>query len=286
MSRGFLIRACAVGTVLTVAGCASVTSGTTQAIVVNSDPIGADCTLTREGLSLGTVKTPGPITVKRDSRAIHVSCAMPGYEDGKVVLNSRYETATMGNMFLGGAIGMMVDASTGASNRYDAQVTVPLTPLAGGQFTASAPGVAPTSPSVVPQSALAARSDQSGNPAPFLTGPWQAWLVLNVDRSAGGCTGGGGSSYSLDLAGDTFVVDNVNGRMLSTTVPADGTIDQSFRSPSGARLQIVGNARTRDLEIVNSRSGCRWKLMSAAASDQPVSPAPATPVSGQSRSRL
>lgn len=166
MMRVWLSRFSVVGLMLSVAGCASVTSGTSQVIAVNSDPVGADCTLTREGQSLGTVKTPGPVTIKRDSRTVHVSCRMPGYEDGKVVLNSRYETATMGNMLLGGAIGMMVDASTGASNRYDAQVTVPLTPLGGGQATMPAPSPAPTSPSAVLPSAPAAAADGPVYPAP------------------------------------------------------------------------------------------------------------------------
>jgi len=31
--------------------------------------------------------------------------------------------------------------------------------------------------------------------------------------------------------------------------------------PSGARLQVVGIARTRELEILNSIAGCRWKWM-------------------------
>ena len=248
----------AVGLATAVAGCASVTSGTTQVIAVNSDPVGADCTLTREGQSLGTVKTLGPVTVKRDSRTIHVSCSMPGYEDGKVVLNSRYETATMGNMILGGAIGMMVDASTGASNRYDALVTVPLTALSpADQAAASVRKSAPLPETASPASALPASTAVA--PAPFLTGAWQARNGLIADRSLVACARSGGS-YSLDLAGDTLTVDNVNGRMLTMTIPPDGTIDQTFRSPSGARLQIVGNARTRELEIVNSNAGCRWKL--------------------------
>ncbi len=46
-------------------------------------------------------------------------------------------------------------------------------------------------------------------------------------------------------------------------VPADGRIEQAFRSPSGAQLTIVGNARARDLEIVNAASACRWKLTPA-----------------------
>jgi hypothetical protein len=70
-----------------------------------------------------------------------------------------------------------------------------------------------------------------------------------------------GGMYSLALTGDTLVVDNVNGHMLTTPIPPDGSVDQRFSSPSGARLEIVGNARTRDLEIVNARFGCRWKLV-------------------------
>ena len=258
-TRLLLCVLAAMGSAMAVAGCASVTSGTSQVIAVNSDPAGADCALTREGQSLGTVKTPGPVTIKRDSRPVHVSCRMPGYEDGKVVLNSRYETATMGNMILGGAIGMMVDASTGASNRYDAVVTVPLTALSpADQAAANVRKSAPLPETASPASALPASSAVA--PAPFVTGPWQAQTVLIVDRSAGGCARNGSSPYSLDLAGDSLTVDNVNGRMLTATIPPDGAVDQAFRSPSGARLQIVGNARTRELGIVNSFAGCRWKL--------------------------
>ncbi len=81
-----------------------------------------------------------------------------------------------------------------------------------------------------------------------------------ADKSRQGCAPDGGI-YSFDLTGDTLTVDNINGRMLVATLPADGAIDREFKSPSGARLTIVGNGRTRDLDIVNASSACRWKLV-------------------------
>jgi hypothetical protein len=92
-------------------------------------------------------------------------------------------------------------------------------------------------------------------------GAWTAHIELIEEKSLSSCSRVR-SRYSLDLSGDTFTVDNSNGRMFVATVPADGRIDRSFHSPSGADLTIVGNARSRELEIMNSRSGCRWKLAS------------------------
>jgi hypothetical protein len=239
-------------------GCATIVTGTTQAISVNSEPSDADCTLKRDGQSLGTVKTPGLVTVKRDAKPIHVVCVKDAHDDGNHVMESKFESSTMGNLALGGIVGVMVDAASGANSRYDPVITVQLTPLsAANQAAARARKSEP--PPEAASVASASPTVTAATPAPFLTGPWQAQNVLIADRSAATCARTN-SSYSLNLAGDTFTVDNVNGRMLTMTVPADGRIEQPFRSPTGARLQIVGNARTRDLEIVNSISACRWKL--------------------------
>jgi hypothetical protein len=96
--------------------------------------------------------------------------------------------------------------------------------------------------------------------ARVFTGAWTAHNVVIAEKSAGNCYSSQGVIYSLNLIGDTLEVYNVNGHMVTTTVPADGRISQTFRSSSGAQLEIVGNARTRDLEIVNFRFGCHWKL--------------------------
>jgi hypothetical protein len=119
-------------------GCATVTTGTTQPINVDSDPAGAECALMRGGAQISTVTTPAPVTVKRDSQTIHVRCKKEGYEEGLVVMNSRFETMTVGNVLVGGIIGVIVDSSTGANSKYDPYVMVRLTALSPADAAAAA----------------------------------------------------------------------------------------------------------------------------------------------------
>lgn len=95
---------------------------------------------------------------------------------------------------------------------------------------------------------------------PFLTGEWKANSELIVGESAGSCAQTGGV-YVLDVANDVFTAKNANGTMFSTSIPADGIVRQSFRSSTGANLEMKGNARSRDLEVSNNSRGCRWKLV-------------------------
>lgn len=132
------MRVAALVAVLSLGGCATITTGTTQPINVDSEPQEAECTLLREGQVLSTVTTPAPVTIKRNANTLHVVCKKAGYEDGRVVMNSRHEMASAGNALLGGIIGAMVDASTGANSRYEPYVMVRLTPLSPAEQAAAA----------------------------------------------------------------------------------------------------------------------------------------------------
>lgn len=68
--------------------------------------------------------------------------------------------------------------------------------------------------------------------------------------------------YSFSLEGTTFTVTNANGKMLTTTVPASGEVNQGFKSSTGASLNISGNVNTRELRITNTTNGCKWKSTS------------------------
>ncbi len=117
-----------------LAGCASVTSGTSQKLTVATDPTGADCKLTVKDVAIGTVSpTPGSIAVKRAGDSIRVICSKDGYRDATYLNKPGLNAATLGNIILGGVVGLAVDAASGANNKYEEVMTIRLEPTSAGE---------------------------------------------------------------------------------------------------------------------------------------------------------
>src|SRR4051794_9709247 len=111
-----------------LSGCASIASGTTQQISVNSSPGGADCDLIREGAKIHHVTTPASPLVNKTKHDITVACSKPRYQDAQAVNKSGVEPWVLGNLIFGGLIGLVIDVSSGAQNHYDETTTLNLTP--------------------------------------------------------------------------------------------------------------------------------------------------------------
>ena len=127
-------------------GCASVIEGTSQEILVNTNPAGANCTLEREGNVIARVaQTPGGATIRKTKHDITLRCTKDGYQEATYLNHSGAEGATFGNMVLGGGIGWAVDSASGADNHYDGIVNISLVP-AGAAVAASAPPPATIAP--------------------------------------------------------------------------------------------------------------------------------------------
>lgn len=100
--------------VLILPGCASITRGTKEVLVVNSEPMNAHVRLSN-GMT-GT--TPASFKLPRDS-VLTVVIEKPGYKTATVQVN--HCTATpgavgmAGNLVFGGIIGGGVDLATGAT---------------------------------------------------------------------------------------------------------------------------------------------------------------------------
>lgn len=110
-------------------GCATITTGTTQTIGVKTNPEGADCQFTREGTLVGRVNpTPGTIQIGKGYGNITVSCRKDGYEELAGTVGSEFQAMTLGNILLGGIIGVAVDAASGALAKYPESVTFTLVP--------------------------------------------------------------------------------------------------------------------------------------------------------------
>lgn len=117
---------------LSLGGCASVIKGGSQSIAISSPPVsGATCTLT-SAQGNWTVITPGAVEVSRSKEDVQVRCVKPGYQDGVATIPSSFEGWTVGNLLLGGVIGVGVDAATGAINEYPNAFQVPMQPIVAG----------------------------------------------------------------------------------------------------------------------------------------------------------
>lgn len=118
-------------------GCASIVSKTNYQLHINSDPKGADIRVTdRRGREVFTGKTPKTITVKSGAgyftpAKYEVRLKMAGYGEKVIHVTFTINGWYFGNIFLGGALGMLVvDPATGAMWKIkDPVVDESLTPL-------------------------------------------------------------------------------------------------------------------------------------------------------------
>jgi hypothetical protein len=110
-------------------GCATLTTSSSQTVTLTTEPPGAACTFKREGEVIGIVNpTPGSLSVKKSHADIDVTCVKEGFLDAVGRVGSKFQAMTFGNILFGGIIGIVVDAASGATAEYEANVAIRMTP--------------------------------------------------------------------------------------------------------------------------------------------------------------
>ena len=118
-------------------GCATIIDGSTMVTTVETNPPGASCILDRQGEQIATVApTPGVMKYGKTKQDATLTCTLPGFATVATPIPSTFTSLTFINFAAGGAIGFIVDASTGANWSYPKHVVVELPP---GPSTAAAP---------------------------------------------------------------------------------------------------------------------------------------------------
>ena len=97
-------------TAMMLSGCATIVNGRKQQIGINSKPVDSECKID----SNLAVKTPAVIQLKRSKSHI-VMCEKPGYEQASQTITSHVSGWLLGNLVIGGPIGMLVDVITGGA---------------------------------------------------------------------------------------------------------------------------------------------------------------------------
>ena len=101
-------------------GCATVLSGTTQSLAVNSEPSGARVYMDNEFMG----ETPVEFEVKRKLADRRLVLKKEGHPDTHKNLESRFNPVALVNFMDG--LGWVVDAFSGAIGKYDSKVDVQL----------------------------------------------------------------------------------------------------------------------------------------------------------------
>jgi hypothetical protein len=117
-------------------GCASITEGTDQNILVNLNPKEAECTVTRKGQHLGAVDDDNRvINVSKSRNDLIFDCRADGYEETRTVIESTASSMGIVGCFL---IDLCItDYSTGALNKYPESVTINLLKAQESESTAN-----------------------------------------------------------------------------------------------------------------------------------------------------
>ena len=115
-----------------MAGCATITKGTTQSIAVSTPgAVSAQCTLTSSAIGTKVVATPATVIVDKGQDNIAVRCTKECFQDGAGIIASNTEVMTAGNILVGGVIGLGVDAASGAMNKYTPETSIVMLPIQG-----------------------------------------------------------------------------------------------------------------------------------------------------------
>jgi hypothetical protein len=120
------------------AGCASIISGRRADITIDTYPSNAHVVVhDNNGSPVASLTTPGTVSLKRNRRFFlpakyTADIDAPGYEHAQVPIRSTVNPWVLGNVVVGGVVGLVVDNATGAVWKpTETEIHRQLEPLAG-----------------------------------------------------------------------------------------------------------------------------------------------------------
>lgn len=118
MTNSIKAAALAATAALALSGCASIVSGQTDMVKIDSSPSGQECIVYRGKETVARVVTPQTVPIERGTESLLVVCG-----DSREREDDGFNGWMLGNLFLfppvGTIVGLLVDGSTGASRGYD-----------------------------------------------------------------------------------------------------------------------------------------------------------------------
>jgi hypothetical protein len=203
------MRSLVAAAALALTGCASITDGTTQTIIIPVQPKEARCSVMRNDVELGTITgTQQTITISKGARDVLVTCNAPGYLQKVSRLVSTTQTeGMMSFLFLDLGITDMV---TGAMWKYPQSTSIVLErdPAATPVASTAAP-----SPTLQAQPIINARSVELGAPTPVEPTGQEAYTAERVARQMA-CSGAPGRLIGKGPGFESYSFQCTSGELL------------------------------------------------------------------------
>jgi hypothetical protein len=124
----FVVRPILLAPLLAAAACSAIAKGDHQVVTFDTEPPGAECTLTRAGVVVASFRTPTALRLERTRSEMALVCRKKDFTDAAAVLKSGVSATTFGNILAGGVVGWAVDSASGADNEYPETTRLTLTP--------------------------------------------------------------------------------------------------------------------------------------------------------------
>ena len=221
---------------LASARCATIAHGTTEGIQVESDPPGAVVSLNCVQNSITNVgTTPVTVEVQRKSKSCAIEIAKEGYLPAHVPLQRTFSGVYVGNLLVGGVVGLVADAASGAMyNQGPSVVRVNL-------VAASRPPVV-TLPSPQPEAEPQTQTQTQRRTLKDREGREVAWLADDGRELAACAHVGRYDASQVTSEGRAAIADEVL-RLGGDTLfnPNGGTVFDIYRC--GAESGIAQNGR-------------------------------------------
>jgi uncharacterized protein YceK len=144
-----------VSAALLLSGCASIISGRTATVTIDSTPSNANVVIhDKHGKEVIATHTPARVELRRKDKYIWpakytATIDKPGYKTATVPIDSTVNPWVAGNIVLGGVVGLVVDNATGAAWKPSvAAIEQPLEPMYVAQQPA--PSMLDSAPATYP----------------------------------------------------------------------------------------------------------------------------------------
>ena len=212
-------------------GCASIVSGSSQSVTVETDSCReATCELRNDKGKWYVTRTPGSVTIQRSYEELAVSCRKGDEISPTASHKSTTKSMAFGNILFGGIIGAGVDIGSGAAYEYPSVIQV--------AFACKHDGTGVATPSSAPRLGLRVENHlpPANVPSPAVSGV----LVTFVHP---------GSSAEQAGLKPGHVIFACN----SQPVRDIDSFDKTLRTAAGERVlhfDIIGENGTRQVELV------------------------------------